>query len=130
MTRLEIVFLLAVALGVLTEGAALGLKLWRYRNPLLPLLNILLMFGVVQGVCLAGFVGAQVPLLSIAPVLLMAGALVGLAYEGANHFWLQAWTWSAAPLVGLSQPIDKAALVGASWGMVPVTIVALERIVP
>jgi hypothetical protein len=60
----------------------------------------------------------------------MAGALVGLAYEGANQFWLGAWTWGDAPLLGLSEPIDKAVVVGVSWGLVPLTVLALEQLVP
>lgn len=125
MTSLEFCIGAAVAQGVATEALAAALGLWRYRHPGLAVANILLMFGLVQGGLIAGGLSggltAAHPLLAVAPVMFMAGALVGLAYEGLNSFSLNAWTWSDKPLAGLKRPIDKAAAVGVLWGFVPVT---------
>ena len=116
---------IGLALGVGTELVARLLSLWTYRSPALPVLNVVVMFGLVQGVAVAGLIGGARPLVSMAPVLFMAGALIGLAYEGYNHFSLRAWTWPTTPLLGVSRAIDKTALVGVAWGAVPVLIAAL-----
>lgn len=124
----------AMLLGAGTEAIAAALGLWRYRSPILPVANMILMFGLVQGGLIAGGLLGGVSVAhtfaAIAPVMFMAGALVGLAYEGANSFALKAWTWSERPLAGLRRPIDKAAAVGVAWGLVPVTAAIIARLVP
>ncbi len=115
----------AIIQGVAAEALAAALGLWRYRQPVLAVANIVLMFGVVQGGLIAGGlsggINAAHALGAVTPVMFMAGALVGLGYEGLNSFALDAWTWSERPLLGLKRPIDKAAAVGVLWGLVPVT---------
>ena len=124
----------AILEGLVTELLAVALGLWRYRHPGLAVANIILMFGLVQGGLIAGGlsggVSATHSLANIAPVMFMAGALVGLAYEGLNSFCLNAWSWSERPLVGLKRPIDKAAAVGVLWGLVPVTAAIAASLAP
>jgi hypothetical protein len=134
LTTLEICIGAAMAQGVVTEALAAALGLWRYRHPGLIVANIALMFGLVQGGLIAGGlsggVSAAHPLANVAPVMFMAGALVGLGYEGLNSFALNAWTWSDKPLAGLKRPLDKAAAVGVLWGLVPVTAALAASLVP
>ena len=98
------------------------------------IIKIVVMFGVVQGGLIAGGLSCGVSqshsLAAIAPVMFMAGALAGLAYEGLNSFSLNAWTWSDRPLVGLKRPIDKAVAVGVLWGFVPVTAALAASFAP
>lgn len=124
----------AIIQGAATEALAAALGLWRYRHPGLAVANIVIMFGLVQGALIAGGlyggVNATHPLAAVAPVMFMAGALVGLGYEGLNSFKLDAWTWSEHPLAGLKRPIDKAAAVGVLWGFVPVTAAIAASFAP
>lgn len=110
------------------------LGLWRYRRPGLAFANILLMFGAVQGGLIGGGLMASVSashtFAAVAPVMFMAGALTGLAYEGLNSFALDAWTWSDRPLVGLQRPLDKAVAVGVLWGCAPVTSALIASLAP
>ena len=102
MSGLEKIFLVAAGFGIVTEIVARLFRFWLYRNAVSPILNIVGMFGVVQGVCIAGLIGRGQPLLSIAPVLFMTGATIGIAYEGLNEFALHGWTWPEGRLLGLS----------------------------
>ena len=124
------VFLISAGSGVAIEIAAAVLGLWRYRHPVLPVLNVLIMFGLVHGVLLAGLVGAQRPLSAMAPVLFMLGALVGLGYEAANHFSLKSWTFGERPLLGVGRDLDKAVLVGVAWGATPVMVKLVSEMIP
>ncbi len=121
-------FLIAAVLGGASEIIARALRLWIYRNAALPVLNVLLMFGMVQGVSVAWLIGGHQPLIGVAPVLFMTGALIGVVYEGLNEFRLRAWSWPDASLLGLTRSIDKAAAVGAAWGLVPVVTAAIARL--
>ena len=124
----------AIIQGVATETLAAVFGLWRYRNPGLAVANVALMFGCIQGGLVAGGLSGGITtahaFASVAPVMFMAGALVGLGYEGLNSFVLNAWTWSEQPLAGLKRPIDKAAAVGVLWGLVPVTAALAASLVP
>lgn len=121
--------LVALAIGALSELVARILRLWTYRSPGSPVLNILLVFGLIQGLGVAWTVGAGQPPVAIAPVLFMIGALLGLAYEGLNEFALHSWAWPETPLLGLRRSIDKAAAVGVAWGAVPVSVQIVARLV-
>jgi len=121
-------FLIALALGVVSETIARALRFWIYRSAALAVLNVLLMFGLVQGLGVAWLIGGHRALVSIAPVLFMTGALIGVVYEGLNEFRLRAWSWPDASLLGLTRSIDKAAAVGAAWGLVPVVTAAIARL--
>jgi len=120
--------LIAIALGVASELVARVLRIWVYRNVASPILNVLLMFGVVQGVGVGWLIGAHLPVISMAPVLLMTGAVIGITYEGLNEFRLHSWSWPETSLFGLTRPIDKVALVGVAWGFVPVITQAIAHL--
>lgn len=120
--EIAVYFMVAALCGVLVETAAGLLRLWKYKSVFGPVLNIVVMFGLVQGTCVAGLVGyGQVPA-SIAPVLFMTGAVIGIFYEGLNEYAVHAWSWPDMPLFGLTASRDKAAAIGVAWGAVPALV--------
>ncbi len=121
------IILTSMALGVVAEVGAVTFGLWRYRHPVLPALNVMFAFGLVQGLCVAWALGRSGDPLALAPVLFMTGAVLGIFYEGLNSFVLLAWSWPDRPLLGMARALDKAAVVGVSWGLVPVVSNILVR---
>jgi hypothetical protein len=120
---------IATALGAACELVSSRLRLWRYASRATLVANVVVMFGLVQGGLIAGLVGGTWPLAEILPLLFMLGAVVGLIWEGLNEFVVHGWTWSAAPLLGLTRSRDKAATVGVLWGLAPVMVAILSRAV-
>ncbi len=111
------------------ETLARLFDLWRYRSPLFVAVNILVMFGLVQGYGVGWVIGGRHAMSGIFPVLFMVGAVIGILVEGLNEFWLHAWSWSERPLLGIARPIDKAAFVGFTWGFAPLAVVLLARLI-
>ncbi len=122
-------FLTALAIGACAEGAAMIFGLWTYRSRTFLLLNILVTFGIVEGLGVGWVIGGRQMFLSIAPVLFMVGAVVGILVEGLNEYWWRGSIWPDRPLLGIERSIDKAAFVGVAWGFVPVFTVAISRLV-
>jgi hypothetical protein len=123
------IILIALAVGAVTETTARIFRFWIYPNLLTPALNVIVVFGGVQGAAIAWGIGHGQALASIWPVLFMTGAVVGVLYEGLNTYRLHAWSWPETPLFGLRRPIDKAAVVGVSWGFTPVTMLIATRLI-
>jgi hypothetical protein len=120
-------FLAALAIGVVVEAIARLFRLWTYRSPTLLVVNVLVVFGLLQGYGVAWIVGGRHALGGVFPVLFMVGAVLGILIEGLNQFWLHAWSWSDRPLLGIARPIDKAAFTGFAWGFAPLLTVLLAR---
>jgi hypothetical protein len=118
----------ALCLGAFCEMIARFFKLWRYRRPVFALVNILIVFGLIQGLAVARLIGGGQNLLAITPVLFMGGAIAGLLVEGLNERRLKAWDWPQGALCGVRRPIDKAALIGVAWGFVPVFTLLVARL--
>jgi hypothetical protein len=121
-------FLAALALGAGVEAIARLLRLWTYRSPALLGLNVVVVFGLLQGYGVGWIVGGRHALGGVFPVLFMVGAVLGILIEGLNEFWLHAWTWSSRPLLGIVRSIDKAAFAGFTWGFAPLLTVLLARV--
>ena len=122
-------FLAAVAIGVLVEAMARAFKLWTYRSPLFLVLNVIVVFGLVQGYGVGWIIGGHGALRGVFPVLFMVGAVLGILTEGLNQYWLRAWSWSDRPLFGISRAIDKSAFVGVIWGFAPLFTVLVARLI-
>lgn len=120
--------LAALLIGLISEQAARAMRLWSHRKAYYPLLNILFAFGLVQGLGVAWVIGGRQDVGKIAPVLFMVGAVVGIAIEGANEYWLDAWYWSKKPILGITRSIDKSAFVGVMWGFAPVVTVVVAHL--
>jgi hypothetical protein len=121
-------FLAALAIGVVAEATAKLFGLWTYRSRAFLFLNILITFGLVQGLGVGWVIGGRQVFSGIAPVLFMVGAVMGILVEGLNDYWWHGWSWSDRPFLGIERAIDKAAFVGVAWGFVPVLSVALARL--
>ena len=120
--------LAALLIGLISEQAARAMRLWSYRKRFYPIVNVIVAFGLVQGLGVAWTIGGRQDVGKIAPVLFMVGAVVGIAMEGANEYWLDAWSWTRRPILGISRPIDKAAFIGVMWGFAPVITVAIAHL--
>jgi hypothetical protein len=118
----------ALALGVVVEAIARLLRLWTYRSPVLLAINVVVVFGLIQGYGVGWIIGGRHALGGVFPVLFMVGAVLGILVEGLNEFWLHAWTWSNRPLLGIVRTIDKSAFVGFTWGFAPLLTVLLARL--
>jgi hypothetical protein len=122
-------FVSALAVGVCTEAFARLLGLWRYRSPAFLLVNIVLVFGLLQGFGVGWVVGGRNATRGVFPVLFMVGAVLGILTEGLNEFWLHAWSWSERPLLGIRRSVDKSAVIGVAWGFVPLITVVVARLI-
>jgi hypothetical protein len=122
-------FLAALALGVVVEAVARLLRLWTYRSPALLALNVVGVFGLLQGYGVGWIVGGRHALGGVFPVLFMVGAVLGILVEGLNEYWAHAWTWSSRPLFGIVRTIDKSAFAGFLWGFAPLLTVLLARMI-
>lgn len=121
-------FLAALVIGVVAEAFAMRFGLWTYKSRSFLLLNILVTFGLVQGLGVGWVIGGRQVFSGIAPVLFMVGAVMGILVEGLNDYWWHSWAWSDRPFLGIERAIDKAAFIGVTWGFVPVLSVALARL--
>ena len=122
-------FVAAVGIGLFVEAIARAFKVWTYRSPLFVLINVLVVFGLIQGWGVGWVIGGHRALRGVFPVLFMVGAVLGILTEGLNQYWLHAWTWSDRPLFGISRAIDKSAVVGVAWGFAPLFTVLLARLI-
>ena len=120
--------LAALLIGLASEQAARALRLWSYRKSFYRYLNVIVAFGLVQGLGVAWTIGGRQEIGRIAPVLFMVGAVVGIAMEGANEYWLGAWTFGRKPLIGITRSIDKSAFIGVMWGFAPVVTVVIAHL--
>jgi hypothetical protein len=118
----------ALAIGVVVEVAARVFDLWTYRSPAFLALNVLVVFGLIQGYGVGWEIGGRSAMRGIFPVLFMVGAVIGILVEAMNEHWLHAWSWSDRPLLGITRSIDKAAVVGVFWGFAPLASVVLARL--
>lgn len=112
-------YLLGVVIGVVGEGAAYLQRLWVYRRPLYPVMNVLVMFGLVMGT-----LAALTPRLGVLPVFLVA-FVVGLTYEVANLRVLHWWTFPGERLYLLRGHAQVVVAISLLWGAVPLLVVAL-----
>ncbi len=122
-------FLAALLIGVCVEAFARLFGVWRYRSPAFMAVNIVMVFGLLQGFGVGWLVGGRDAMRGVFPVLFMVGAVLGILVEGLNEFWLHAWKWSPRPLLGIRRAIDKAAVVGVAWGFAPLSTVVLARLI-
>ncbi len=118
-------YLFAVAVGVVAEVTARVGRLWLYRRPIYPVINVLVMFGVVQGLLLASLV----PLLGVIPVFL-AGWAVGYLYEMLNFGRLGWWHFPGDRFLVFRGKQACALAVGALWGAVPIAVHFFDALSP
>jgi len=119
--------LTGMAFGILTELIAWRLRLWVYRQPQTPILNVIVMFGLVMG-----GVASLVPMHGLLPGFL-AGGVLGLLYELANLKVLHWWDFPDQRMAFVSGHTAILIVLSVAWGLLPPLIavawVAAPRIV-
>ncbi len=115
------IFLACLVIGAITEGLSYALKLWVYKPPWLRLANVIVVFGLVFGwvcTCLAG---------EPRWIQFAAGAVLGMAYEAANLYFLRWWSFTdRLPFLRGRLAIILGA--GIPWGVLPIAAPALAAL--
>jgi len=106
-------YLSACLVGLVTETIARTGRLWIYRKPINPVINILIMFGLVMG-----GLSLVVPTLGHGPVLLIAAA-IGYGYEHFNFAVLGWWDFPGDRFLVFKGKQACALSVGVLWGLAP-----------
>lgn len=116
-------YLSACLVGVLGETVARAARLWIYRKPIYPVINILLMLGLVMG-----GLSLAVPTLGLVPVFVIA-AVLGYGYELLNFEILEWWDFPGDSFLVFEGKQACALSVGALWALVPLMTHYLSRLV-
>lgn len=114
--------LLGMALGVVSEILAYAADWWKYHKTVSPLINILIMFGLVMG-----------PLSLLQPTLGVVGVfalgfLIGYAYEWANFLKLDWWVFPGERFLVFRGRQGCASAVAVMWGFVPLIVAWLGSV--
>ncbi|MBI4515012.1 MAG: hypothetical protein HY699_04250 [Deltaproteobacteria bacterium] len=113
-------YVIALVIGVAGETNAYCQRLWVYRRPIYPVLNVLLMFGLVMG-----GLASMASQLGLATVFAI-GFAVGVVYEIANLRWLHWWEFPGERLYFLRGHGPVVVAISLFWGGVPLLVAALE----
>ena len=116
-------YLIALAVGVGAEVTARTGRLWIYRNPDYPVINVLVMFGLLMG-----GLSLAIPALGVIPVLLIATAF-GYGYELLNFALLKWWDFPEDRFLVFRGQQACALSVGVLWGCTPLIVHYLGSIV-
>ena len=116
-------YLSACLVGLVMETIARIGRLWIYRKAINPVINILIMFGLVMG-----GLSLVVPTLGHVPVLLIA-AVIGYGYEQLNFSVLEWWDFPGDRFLLFQGKQACALSVGALWGLVPLITHHLSRLI-
>lgn len=100
-------------IGLLCELTARLGKLWLYQKPLYPVLNILLMFGIVMGA-----LSLLVPRSGLLPIFIIATA-IGYVYEKINFNHLHWWVFPGDKFLVFNGKEACARSVAILWGVTP-----------
>jgi hypothetical protein len=116
--------LLGMAVGVVAEIIAYVANLWKYHKTISPLINILVMFGLVMGA-----LSLLQPALGAGGVFVL-GLLIGYAYEWTNFLVLDWWVFPDERFLGFRGRQGCAAAVALTWGLVPLIVAQLAVRLP
>lgn len=120
-------YLVSMGLGLTVETVAALLGIWAYKGQIAPILNVTVMFGMVQGLLIVGQVAPLAPPENIMPLLMLLGLLTGMLFEASNHFVLKTWYWTNESLWFMSSRLRQTVGIGAAWALVPPVIYALNQ---
>ena len=116
-------YLSACLVGLVVEIIARTGRLWIYRKPINPVINILIMFGLVMGgLSLAAQILGHIPALLIA-------AAIGYGYELLNFSVLEWWDFPGDRFFIFEGRQACALSVGALWGGVPLITQYLSHLI-
>jgi hypothetical protein len=112
--------LISMVIGIVSEITARTLRLWIYRSAQTPIVNVIVMFGVVMG-----GIAALVPSVGLLPAFFIAFA-VGLVYEIANLYALDWWYFPGEQLAFIHGHAAIVVVIAVVWGAVPMVTVAVR----
>jgi hypothetical protein len=116
-------FITTLFIGLFCELTARLGKLWIYRKSIYPVLNILLMFGIVMGA-----LSLLIPRTGLLPVFIIAIA-IGYAYEKINFSHLHWWDFPGDKFLFFSGQEACARSVAILWGITPLLSNAIQSYV-
>lgn len=116
--------LIGMTVGVITEVCARLLRLWVYRQPQTPVLNVIVVFGLIMGA-----IAMLVPRHGLL-VPFVIGAAVGVAYEVANLAVLKWWDFPDARLGFIRGHAAIVVVIGLAWGTVPLITAKVQASLP
>lgn len=116
-------YLAACLVGVVAETIAGTASLWVYRKAINPVINILVMFGLIMG-----GLSLSITTLGYLPVLLIATA-IGYGYEWLNFAVLGWWDFPEDRFLIFQGKQACALTVGLLWGGTPLIIHTLVQLV-
>ena len=114
--------IIGMLLGAVTEAIARTLGLWVYRRPQTPIINVVVMFGLIMG-GIASLVGP----LGIVGTFVLAFA-IGLAYEIANLRLLDWWYFPGDRMAFVRGHAAIALVLAVLWGSVPLLTAACHGV--
>jgi hypothetical protein len=115
---------IGMLIGVATELAARTFRLWIYHQRHTPVLNVLIVFGIIMGALASRMRPLGLPLVTGVAVG------VGLAYEIANLRVLKWWYFPNERLAFIRGHAAIVVVLALLWGTVPVMIVAVQKVIP
>jgi hypothetical protein len=115
---------IGMVIGVATELVARTFRLWVYHQPQTPVLNVIIMFGVIMG----GLASRTRPL--GLPVVAGIAFAIGLLYEIANLRVLKWWYFPNERLAFIRGHVAIVLTLAVLWAAVPAMIVGAQRVVP
>ena len=110
--------LLGMIIGTVTEVTARTCRLWLYRRPHTPVVNVIGMFGFIMGglAAAAGHLGTA--------ATFGLAAAIGLAYELANLHILDWWYFPDQRMAVVRGHTAIVLTLTLTWGLVPLMIAA------
>ena len=117
-------YLVAVVVGIAAEVAARIGRFWLYRKPINPVINVIVVFGLVMG-----GLSLAVPALGHLTVFLLAWA-IGYGYEQLNFTVLHWWDFPGDRFLIFEGRQACAISVGALWGLTPLIVHQLQALLP
>lgn len=114
--------LIGMAIGLVTELAARTFRLWIYHQWHTPVLNVIVMFGVIMG----GLASRARPLGLEVVVGIAFG--IGLLYEVANLRVLKWWYFPNERLAFIRGHAAIVVVLALLWAAVPALIIEVHRV--
>jgi hypothetical protein len=116
--------LIGMAIGVVTELVARTLRLWIYQKPQTPVLNVVIVFGLIMG-----GLASRTKLLGL-PVVMGVAFAIGVLYEVANLRVLKWWHFPNERLAFIRGHAAIVVVLALLWAAVPAVIGKVQRTLP
>ena len=111
---------IGMVIGAAAELSARRLGLWIYRQPQYPIMNVIVMFGIIMG-----SVAGLVPHLG-RPMTFAIAFAIGVVYEIANLRMLNWWYFPGQRLAVVHGHAAIVVVLSILWGAVPLMTAALH----